>query len=75
MTNSVFNMMNSGNNRPDMINQFQRFMGLMKGKNPNEILNNLVSNGQVSQAQLNQVQAQARQMQGSFNGIKNMFGF
>ena len=75
MPNPIFNMMNKGNSRPDMMSQFKSFMGQMKGKNPNEILNNLVSSGQVSQSQLNQIQAQAQQMKSHFSNMKSMFGF
>lgn len=75
MANPIFNMMNGGNNRPNMMNQFKQFMGQMKGRNPDEILNSLVSSGKVSQDQLNQAQSMAQQMQGQFDGIKNMFGF
>lgn len=75
MPNPIFNMMSKGNSRPNMMTQFQQFMGQMKGQNPDEILNNLVSSGKVSQAQLNQVQAQAQQMMSSFDGLKGMFGF
>lgn len=75
MANPIFKMMNGGNNRPDMMSQFKSFMGQMKGRNSNEILNNLVSSGQISQSQLNQVQAQAQQMQSSFSNMKSMFGF
>lgn len=75
MANPLFKMMNKGNTRPDMISQFKQFMGQMKGQNPNEILNNLVSSGKVNQAQLNQAQAMAQQMQSQFDGVKNMFGF
>lgn len=74
MPNPLFNMMNK-NSRPDMMSQFRQFMGQMKGRNPDEILNNLVSGGKISQSQLNQVQAQAQQMQGQFESMKNMFGF
>lgn len=74
MPNPLFNMMNK-NSRPDMLSQFRQFMGQMKGRNPDEILNNLVAGGKISQSQLNQVQAQAQQMQGQFESMKNMFGF
>ena len=59
MPNPIFNMMNR-NSRPDMMSQFRQFMGQMRGKNPDEVLNNLVSSGKISQSQLNQVQAQAQ---------------
>lgn len=75
MANPIFKMMNGGNNRPDMMTQFKQFMGQMRGQNPNEILNNLISSGKINQAQLNQVQAQAQQMTSNFDGLKGMFGF
>ena len=50
MANPIFKMMNGGNNRPDMMTQFKQFMGQMRGQNPNEILNNLVSSGKINQA-------------------------
>lgn len=54
---------------------FVQFMNLMKGKNPNEILNNLVNSGKVSQQQLNIAQQKAKQMSGVFDCFKSMFGF
>lgn len=75
MTNPIFKMMNGNNNHTDMMNQFKQFMGQMKGHNPNEILNNLVSSGKINQTQLNQVQTQAQQIEKSLSSMKNMFGF
>lgn len=75
MTNSAFKGMNGSSNPLNIMSQFKQFMGQMKGKNPDEILNNLVSSGQVSQQQLNQVQAMAQQIEGQFDGMKNIFGF
>lgn len=75
MANPIFKMMNGRNRQPNMMNQFKQFMGQMKGRNPDEILNSLVSSGKVSQEQLNQAQSMAQQMQGQFDGFKNMFGF
>lgn len=65
------------NNVPQnpMVGQFQNFMQQMRGQNPTEIINNLVRSGRISQQQLNQVQAQARQMGGIFNSLRGMFGF
>lgn len=74
MANQIFKTMNGGN-QPNMMMQFKQFMDQMKGRNPDEILNNIVSSGKVSQDQLNQAQAMAQQMQGQFDGFKNMFGF
>lgn len=54
---------------------FPQFMQQMRGKNPNDILNQLVSSGKVNQAQLNQAQQMAQQMAGQFDRFKGMFGF
>ncbi|MDE5582425.1 MAG: hypothetical protein K2K16_12975 [Ruminococcus sp.] len=74
MPNPIFNMMNR-NTRPNMQTIFRQFMGQMRGKNPDKEINDLISRGEISQAQLNQIQAQARQMQSLFDGMKKMFGF
>nr|DAG76605.1 MAG TPA: Protein of unknown function (DUF2680) [Caudoviricetes sp.] len=54
---------------------FQQFMQAMRGKDPNQILNQMISSGQITQQQLNQVQMQAKQMENQFSGMKKMFGF
>ena len=52
MANPLFNALGGNEHQNgNMLSQFQQFMGQMKGKNPNEILNNLVSSGQVSQSE------------------------
>lgn len=58
-----------------MLSQFQQFMNQMKGKDPNAMLNELVSSGRVNQQQLNQAQNMANQMSGQFDSLKSMFGF
>lgn len=57
-----------------MMQQFQNFMQQMKGKDPNAMIQEMVSSGRISQAQLDQVQKQAQQMQGMFNSMRGMFG-
>ena len=74
MPNPIFTALNGGQ-QPNMMQQFQSFMQQMRGQDPNALLNQLVSSGQVSQAQLNQAQQMARQMQGAFDGMRGMFGF
>lgn len=74
MPNPIFTALN-GNQQPNMMQQFQAFMQQMRGQDPNALLNQLVSSGQVSQAQLNQAQQMAQQMQGTFDGMRGMFGF
>lgn len=54
---------------------FQQFMQSMRGQDPNQILNQMISSGRITQQQLNQVQMQAKQMESQFDGFKNMFGF
>ena len=63
-----------GNRQPNMIQQFQQFMNQMRGKDPNAMIQELVSSGRVSQQQLDQAQKQAQQMQGMFEGMREMFG-
>lgn len=79
MANPLFNPMNGGQNpqgeQPNMMNAFQQFMQQNKGKNPNELLNQLLNSGQINQSQLNQAQAMYQKMGGMFNGMKSMFGF
>lgn len=54
-----------------ILQQFGQFMEQMKGKNPNDLINQLVSEGKVNEDQLNQVKKRAQQMQGIF---KPFFG-
>lgn len=71
--NPFFGVMGGGS-RPNMMQQFQQFMQQMKGKDPNAIINEMVSSGKISQEQLNHVQQQAQQMSGMFDGMRGMFG-
>ena len=70
--NPLFNALN-GNCQSNMLQQFQRFMQQMQGKDPNQVINELVSSGKVSQAQLDAAQKQAQQMQGMFESMRGMF--
>ena len=49
-------------------------MNQMRGKDPNAMIQELVSSGRLSQQQLDQAQKQAQQMQGMFEGMRGMFG-
>ena len=60
--------------RPNMMQQFQQFMNQMRGRDPNAMIQELVSSGRVSQQQLDAAQKQAQQMQGMFDGMRGMFG-
>lgn len=54
---------------------FVQFMNQMKGKDPNQILNQMLSSGRINQDQVNQAQQMAQKMGEQFNGFKSMFGF
>ena len=63
-----------GNHQPNMMHQFQQFMKQMRGRDPNAMIQELVSSGRVSQQQLDHAQKQAQQMQGMFEGMRGMVG-
>lgn len=63
--NPLYQALNK-NSRNDVMDQFQAFVQQMQGKNPDAMIQELVSSGKVSQAQLNQAQQQAQQMMGLF---------
>lgn len=63
-----------GNRQPNMMQQFQSFMQQMRGKDPNAMIQEMVSSGRISQDQLNQVQKQARQMQVCLKGCGECLG-
>ena len=71
MANPFYNAPKDNAGAPDFI----KFMQEMKGKDPNQIINNMISSGQISQQQLNIVQQKAKQFSGLFDGFKSMFGF
>ena len=73
MSNPIYQAMN-GNRQPNIMQQFRQFMEQMKGQDPNQIIQQMVSSGKLSQAQLDQAQRQAQQMQGMFNSMRGMFG-
>lgn len=62
-------------NPMQMISQFPQFMQQMRGQNPQQILQQMVKSGRVSQQQLNQAQQMANQMQRQFEQFRGMFGF
>lgn len=79
MANPLFGALNGAkgpqNGPMNMMQAFQQYMGQMRGKDPTEMLNQLVSSGKINQAQLNQAQQMAQKMAGQFDGLKGMFGF
>ena len=73
MANPIYQAL-GGNNQSNMLQQFQQFMNQMRGKDPNAIIQEMISSGKVSQQQLDAAQRQAQQMQGMFEGMRGMFG-
>ncbi len=59
----------------NMMQAFQQFMQQNQGKNPNEMIQQMLSSGKLNQQQLNQAQQMAKQMEGPLSGLKGMFGF
>lgn len=59
----------------NLMQMFPQFMNRMRGQDPNELLNRLVSSGQINQNQLNQAQQIYQKIAGQFDGMKGMFGF
>ena len=78
MGSSLFNSMGRQAQNP-IGGQFQQFMGQIKGqmqgRSPQDVINQMVSAGQLSQQQLNAIQQRAQQIAPMLNGMKNMFGF
>jgi hypothetical protein len=78
MGSSLYNSMGRQTQNP-IGGQFQQFMGQIKGqmqgRNPQDVINQMVSTGQLSQQQLNAIQQRAQQIAPMLNGMKNMFGF
>lgn len=79
MGNPFFNAMGGSQGQQggsiNMMQAFQQFMQQNQGKNPNEMIQQLLSSGKLNQQQLNQAQQMAKQMEGPFGALKGMFGF
>ena len=73
MANSIFNAMKQNNKSNNFLDAFPDFMQQMKGKNPYEMINGLISSGKINQQQLDVVQQQAQQMSGMFEKLRGMF--
>lgn len=67
MSNPLFQALGGQNN---LMGDFQRFMQQMQGVNPHQEINRLLKSGQISQAQLNEAQNMAQQIQGMLGNLK-----
>lgn len=52
---------------------FQNFMETMKGRNPDQMLNEILNSGKINQQQLNYVQGIAKNLESQFINFKSMF--
>lgn len=75
MSNPVFNAMGGRKGGSNMMQAFSQFMNANKGKNPNEMIQQMLQSGKLNQDQLNQAQQMAQQITGQFDSMKHMFGF
>lgn len=75
--NPLYGQLN-GNQAPgngDQASAFRQFMMANRGKDPNEMIRQIVNSGRVSQAQLDQVQRMANKVASAFDGLRSSFGF
>lgn len=79
MANPLFQALGGANGPQggpmNMMQAFQQFMQQNQGKDPNEMIQQMLSSGKLNQQQLNQAQQMAKQMEGPLSGMKSMFGF
>ena len=69
MSNPLFQAL-GGRQQPNMMEDFQRFMQQMQGKDPNQEIAKLLQSGRISQQQLNQAQQMAQQFQSMMGDFK-----
>lgn len=75
MPNPVFGALNNGNNgNNNMFSQFMRFMNDMRGQDPNKLIQQKISEYNISQNQLNQIQQKANELNNMFSQMRGMFG-
>ena len=65
--NSLMGNSNMGNN--NILNQFMQFKQQLGNKNPQDIIQELISSGKMSQEQFNRLQTQAKQLEPLLKGF------
>lgn len=75
MGNSTKTTYNESEVNAGMQNGFIGFMQQNRGKNPNQILQEMMASGQISQEHLNMAQAMAKRFEQQFAGLRAMFHF
>lgn len=54
---------------------FPQFMQMMRGRDPNQILDSMLRSGQINERQLAEARQKAQSMSGMFEQFRRMFGF
>lgn len=67
--NSLMNTSSQSGNNTNIIGQFIQFRQQLGNKNPQEMIQELVSSGKLSQEQLSRLQAQAKQLEPLLKGF------
>lgn len=62
-------------NMVQMLQSFPNFMQMMRGQNPDAILQNMKQTGRITQQQIEQATQQANSMMQQMSQFKAMFGF
>ena len=73
MSNPIFQALGGQGQNP-MLQNFQRFMQQMQGKDPNQIIQQMGSRGRMSRARVGQAQGQGRQRESLVEPMRGMFG-
>lgn len=75
MPNPIFGALNNGNNgNNNMFSLFMQFMNDMRGQDPNKLIQQKISEYNISQNQLNQIQQKANELNNMFSQMRGMFG-
>lgn len=68
MSNPIFQALGGQGQNP-MLQNFQRFMQQMQGKDPNALIQEMMQSGKISQEQYNQARQQAQQIANTFQSM------
>lgn len=75
MPNPIFGALNNGNSgNNNMFSLFMQFMNDMRGQDPNKLIQQKISEYNISQNQLNQIQQKANELNRMFSQMHGMFG-
>lgn len=75
MGSPVFGALGGNADGSNMMSAFMQFMMQNMGKNPNDLIQQMLQSGKLNQNQLNQVQQKAQAMMGQFDALRGNFGF